>query len=114
MLSFAMILMREMIAAAQPRRRRFDLAQHAVDAVADAQLGLGRLEVDVGGAHLDRPRDHRVDQADDRRLAGQVAQPFEIGFAVAVVALAGRVVHPVDRRAALGVEPFVDRIEIAR
>ena len=43
-----------------------DLAQHAVDAVTDAQkIGL-RLEVDVGDFALDGVGEDRVDQADDR------------------------------------------------
>ena len=44
-----MILMREMIAA-RSCGRRIDLAQHAVDAVAHAQVLLERLDVDVRGA----------------------------------------------------------------
>ena len=43
-----------------------DLAQHAVDAVADAQEVLLRLEVDVGGAALDRVGEQRRDQAHHR------------------------------------------------
>ena len=39
-----------------------DLAQHAVDAVADAQEPLLGLEVDVGGAALDGVVQQRVDQ----------------------------------------------------
>ena len=38
MLSLAMILMRETIAAARLLRRRLDLLQHAVDAIAHAQF----------------------------------------------------------------------------
>ena len=37
----------------EPAGRRLDLVQHAVDAVADAQLVLERLDVDVRGARLD-------------------------------------------------------------
>ena len=43
-----------------------DLAQHAVDAVADAQEVLLGLEVDVGGAALHRVGEQRVDQAHHR------------------------------------------------
>ena len=54
MLSRAMILMREMIAARSCAGGGLDVAQHAVDAVAHAQALLERLDVDVGGALLDR------------------------------------------------------------
>jgi hypothetical protein len=47
--------------------------QHAVDAEAhDELLGLG-LEVDVRGRVVDRLRDDGVDELDDRRLFGGVA-----------------------------------------
>ena len=46
--------------------QRADLAQHAVDAVADAQEVLLGLEVDVGGAALDRVGEQRRDQAHHR------------------------------------------------
>ncbi len=46
--------------------QRADLAQHAVDAVADAQEVLLRLEVDVGGIALDRVGEQGVDQAHHR------------------------------------------------
>ena len=44
------------------------LAQHAVDAEAHHEAVLVGLDVDVGGVFLDRLRQHRVDQADDRRV----------------------------------------------
>ena len=62
------------------RGRHLSLAQHAVDAVADVQPVLGRFDVDVGCARLDGSRDDLVDQADDRRFAGEVAQPLDIGI----------------------------------
>ena len=46
--------------------QRADLAQHAVDAVADAQEVLLRLEVDVGAAALHRVGEQRRDQAHHR------------------------------------------------
>ena len=49
MFSSAMILMREMTRGLQPPRRRLLVVEHAVDAVADAQRVLERLDVDVGG-----------------------------------------------------------------
>ena len=62
----------------QPRRRRLDLVQHAVIAVAHPQPVGERLEMDVGGMGFDRARDHLVDQADHRRLAGEVLEPLGI------------------------------------
>ena len=78
MSSLAMILMREMIAAARCAGRRVGFVQHAVVAVADAQPVLERLDMDVGGLGLHRSGDQLVDQADHRRLAGQVLQPFGV------------------------------------
>ena len=83
MLSFAMILTRETIAARQPAGRRLHLVQHAVDAVADAQLVLERLDVDVRRARLDGAADQLVDEADHRRLARHVLQPLGVLAAVA-------------------------------
>ena len=59
MLSFAMILMREITAAVDVGRRRLDFVQHAVDAVAHVQPVLERLDVDVRRALLDRALDDR-------------------------------------------------------
>ena len=61
-----------------------DLAQHAVDAVADAQEALLRLEVDVGGAALHRVVEQRVDQPHHR-----LAVFVELGGEALVVDLAG-------------------------
>ena len=97
---------------AQPRRRRLDLAQHAVDAVAHAQPRFGGFEMDVGGAHLDRAGDQAVDQPDDRRLAGEILQPIEIGVAVVVVAFARRFVDPLDGGAAVAIEPVAGRLDV--
>ena len=36
--------------------------------------------MNVGGARLDGPRDQLVDKANDRRLAGQVLEPFHVGL----------------------------------
>ena len=52
--------------------------QDAVDAEADAEFLFERLDVDVAGALLDGGGDHGVDEANDRRFAGHVAQVFEI------------------------------------
>ena len=56
--------------------------QHAVDAVADAQLVLERLDVDVGGAQRDRLGQHLVDEADDRRVLRRLV---EIAVVLALV-----------------------------
>ena len=62
-----MILIREITAADSRLRRRLDLVQHAVDAVADDQPVLERLDVDVGGAHVERVGD---DAATTSRITG--------------------------------------------
>ena len=60
-----------------------DLQQVAVDAVADDQVFLARLDVDIRGALLDRLEHQRVDPADDRRLVGEVEDVGELlGLAV--------------------------------
>ena len=46
------------------------LAQHAVDAVADGDPALDRLDVDVAGPAGHPVREHHVHQPDDRTLAG--------------------------------------------
>ena len=43
-----------------------NLLQYAVDAVANAQKGIFRLEVDIGGTALDRIHQQRADQAHHR------------------------------------------------
>ena len=44
------------------------LVQHPVDAVPDAEVVLGRLDVDVGGSLLHGLQDDQVDELDDRSL----------------------------------------------
>ena len=63
-----MILTRDDDRVAILHRRRHDVVEDAVDAVADAQLLLVRLDVDVAGALLNRRHQHDVDEPDDRRL----------------------------------------------
>jgi hypothetical protein len=60
--------------------QRANLAQHAVDPVADAQEARFRFEVDVGRIPLDGIGQDRVDQADDRLavLVGGRLQAAEI------------------------------------
>ena len=50
----------------QPSGRAVALDQHAVDAVADADPVLERLDVDVRGPQLHGFADHQLDQANDR------------------------------------------------
>ncbi len=85
---------------AQLRRRRLDLAQHAVDAVAQAERLLERLDVDVGGALLDRARDDAVDDAHDRRLGGEVAQALDVVLGAELALLARGLDDLADRAAA--------------
>ncbi len=66
-------------------RRLFLVVQDAVDAVADAELFFERLDVNIAGALFDGGGDHGVDQTDDRRFAGHVAQMFEVFAGGAVV-----------------------------
>ena len=78
MLSFAMILTREMIAARSWLGGEANSRSSAVDAIAHDEAVLQRLDMDVGGAALDRARDELIDQADDRHFAGEIAQPVDI------------------------------------
>ena len=78
-----MIFTREMTPATMRRGHGRGLEQHAVDAEAHAQLGcLVGLEVDVRGAVLDRLGDDLVDELDDRRVVGGLAQVDDLRRAV--------------------------------
>ena len=58
-----------------PDLRRDDgFQQHAVNAVADAQLVLERLEVHVGRAPVNRLGQHLVDELDDRGVLGAAGE----------------------------------------
>ena len=63
-------------------RRHRHVLQHAVNAVADAELVLERLEVDVRGPQLDRVPQDLVDEADDRGVLGRAVQ---VGVLLAVL-----------------------------
>ena len=67
------------------RRRRLELEQHAVDAVADLEVVLERLEVDVRRLVADRLVEDVVQQLDDRRRRGHRRLVLEVELA----ALAG-------------------------
>ena len=68
MSSFDMILMRDDDRVAELHRRAHDVVEDPVDAVADAQLLLVRLDVDVARALLNGRHQHDVHQPDDRRV----------------------------------------------
>jgi hypothetical protein len=72
----------------EPLRHPVSHVQHAVDAVADDQLILLRLDMDVAGPILGCLEDHRVDKPHERRVGDSV-----IGVEVVVV--------PLDRRGLL-------------
>ena len=77
----AMIFTRETRPAHQLARHGRGVEDHAVDAVAHAHVDRARLEVDVGGAAAHGVGDDRVDELDDRRLVGLVAQLDDLGGA---------------------------------
>ena len=62
-------------------RRGLDRLQYAVDAVAHLQRRPLWLEMDVRGAGLRGTQQQPVDQAHDRRLAGQAPQPRDVVLA---------------------------------
>ena len=62
--------------------RHRHVLQHAVNAVADAEFVLERLEVDVRGAQLDGVAQHLVDEADDGGVLGCGVQ---VGVLLAMV-----------------------------
>ena len=52
--------------------------QHAVITEPQPEAVFQRLDVNVRGLKLDSVRDDLVDEADDRGLAGKVAQPLSV------------------------------------
>src|SRR6218665_1524069 len=72
--------------SAQARRHQFAGMDHPVDAVAHMQAIVERLQVDVGSAQIDDPANDGVDQADDRRLAGQIFQMLDEIAAIEAIA----------------------------
>ncbi len=67
---------------AQLQRRMHHVVEHAVDAEADAHLLLVRLDVDVGGAALERVDQQHVDEPDDRRVLAHPRQVREVDLVV--------------------------------
>ena len=99
----------------QPRRRRLDLVQHAVIAIAYPQPVRKRLEMNVRGVRLDRPRDQLIDEPDDRRLTGEVLEPLRILFRR--LGVGDHVVEHllgVASLAELGIEPLEGGFELDR
>ena len=86
MLMSAMIFRRLMTPAWIALGRAHDLVQHAVDAEPDPQVVLGRLDVDVGRAVLDRLGDEQVDELDDRRVLDDLLDLGEVVVLLGVVA----------------------------
>ena len=72
-------------------------AQHAVDAEAHHQAVLERLDVDVGGVLLDRLRQQRIDQADDRRVVVALEQVGRLGQLLGECGEVGVVLEPAHR-----------------
>ena len=93
-------------------RRRLGVEEHAVDAVADPEAVLERLDVDVGRVRLDRVLDEEVDQPDHRRVERHVPERGEVLAAGVVSALvvADRLDDLLDRRRARP-EVALDRLE---
>ena len=71
MFRLAMTLRRETTGKARCLGGGRHLVEGAVHAVADLELGLEGLEVNVAGAVLDGLEQDQVDEADDRGLVGQ-------------------------------------------
>ena len=89
-----MTLMRDTTSGATRALGLQHLAQHAVDAEAHHQAVLERLDVDVGGVLLDRLGEHRVDQADDRRIVVALEQVRLLGQVLRQVRQIGGVLEP--------------------
>ncbi len=71
--------------------------------------------MDVGGAALDRAGDELIDEADDRHLARQIAQPVDILEQLVVGADLGGGAGDLAERRLLGlVEPRIGGLEIRR
>ncbi len=70
----------------EPAGRGLDFMEHAVDAVAHDEPVLERLDVDVGGTRFQRAREDQVDEADHRRLGGEVLQVLDVAPVLLLVA----------------------------
>jgi len=102
-----MTLMRELIAEWGLLGLADHVVEHAIDAVADDELLLERLDVDVGGLFLHGPEEQRIDELDHRgvvfgRLQDvhrtfEVHRLFEFAFDRVDQARSIALVDPVDR-----------------
>src|SRR5205823_11990395 len=94
----------------QPRldvlRRPHHLVEHAVDAVADPDVDLGGLDVDVGGPVGNRLADQEVDELDDRRVLGDLLDPGEVVLGLHLAGGQGRNVLGAALHAVVLVEGF--------
>jgi len=90
------------------------VVEQPVDAVAHAQAVLEGLDVDVGGVDGERLLDEEIDEADDRRLEGQVAQVIDVVLWLGVPIGAGP--HPLHDLLQGGVGPVgpLDGLEDGR
>ena len=52
--------------------------KHTVNPEANPEVSLTRLDVNVGGPLVDRPRDNRVDEFDDRRFVDRGLESSKI------------------------------------
>src|SRR5690606_4630475 len=59
------------------RRRIADVLDDAVDAVTQVQAIIKGFDMDIRGAEVEGAVDDLVDEADDRRFAGKIAQVFD-------------------------------------
>jgi hypothetical protein len=75
------------------RRRRLELEQRTVDAVADLEVPFERLEVHVGGLVADRLVEHVVQQFDDGRRLGHRGLVLEVDLAALLLQLGHELVH---------------------
>src|SRR3954462_4675221 len=85
MSSSALILRRLVKAAFSFMRGLHRLEEHAVHAVADAEVLLVRLDVDVGGALLDGVGEDQVHELDDRSVGGRLLQVDDVLAGLVIV-----------------------------
>src|SRR2546428_14033856 len=78
MLISAISFPREVTAAWRRRGGRLLIEEDAVDAVADAERVLERLDMDVRGLGVDGVLDEEVHEPDDRRLECHVTQLVDV------------------------------------
>ena len=95
---------------AERRLRRLHVLQRAVDAVADREPVLARLDMDVGGAHLHRARDELVGKPDDRRAARQILEALDV--VVRVVGCRRRRLGCAGGRARRRIKPLERRLDV--